>query len=57
MFMTATSAHKVVEMRTQTAYVDIYKPYPISAFQHQKMDDHLQQVLAREKFKFSYPEK
>eukprot|EP00121_Abeoforma_whisleri_P007378 Awhi_evm1s6734 len=54
MFMTAPSAHKVVEMRTQTAYVDIYKPYPISAFQHQQMDDH---VLARENSNFLTPKR
>eukprot|EP00121_Abeoforma_whisleri_P013627 Awhi_evm1s12576 len=41
-------------MRTQTAFVDIYKQYPISVFQHQKKDDHLQ-VLARENSNFLTP--
>eukprot|EP00121_Abeoforma_whisleri_P007423 Awhi_evm2s6778 len=54
MFMTAPSAHKVAEMRTQIAYVDIYKPYPISAFQHQRMDDH---VLAKENSNFLTPKR
>eukprot|EP00121_Abeoforma_whisleri_P009157 Awhi_evm1s8414 len=52
MFMAAPSAHKVAEMRTQTAYVDI-----ISTFQHQQMDDHLQQVFAKEKTLIFLPQK
>eukprot|EP00121_Abeoforma_whisleri_P013743 Awhi_evm1s12684 len=47
--LAAPSTFKVADMRTQTAYVE---PYPISAFQHQQMDDHLQQVLARENSNF-----
>eukprot|EP00121_Abeoforma_whisleri_P012121 Awhi_evm1s11187 len=55
MLTTAPSAHKIKDMRTQTAYVDIYKPYPISAFKFKPMDDLLQQVLTRHNSNFLTP--
>eukprot|EP00121_Abeoforma_whisleri_P003529 Awhi_evm1s3169 len=54
-FATAPSAHKIKDLRTQTAYVDVYKPYPISAFKFKPKNDFLQQVLARENSNFLTP--